>query len=79
MMATQVYSVWAIPPLDVAATLGNLMAGLRLEFGGLHFEPHITVVGAIRLTEAQNKLRSAWEGFKAYNGTVDRCTSLQVA
>ncbi|XP_015958104.1 cyclic phosphodiesterase [Arachis duranensis] len=77
MMATQVYSVWAIPPPDVAARLGNLMAGLRSEFGGPHFEPHITVVGAIRLTadEAQNKLRSACEGFKAYDVTVDRVAS----
>ncbi|KAI4295338.1 hypothetical protein L6164_035393 [Bauhinia variegata] len=69
-----VYSVWAIPPEDVGARVKKLMSGLRSEFGGPEFEPHITVVGAISLTadDALNKFRSACEGLKAYNATVDR-------
>lgn len=69
-----VYSVWAIPPDDVAARLKKLMEGLRAEFGGPQFEPHITVVGAISLTadDAVAKFRSACEGLKAYTATVER-------
>ncbi|KAF5752792.1 putative Cyclic phosphodiesterase [Tripterygium wilfordii] len=69
-----VYSVWAIPPEEVTARLKKLMDGLRSEFGGPGFEPHITVVGAINLTpdDAITKFRSACEGLKAYDATVDR-------
>lgn len=68
------YSVWALPPDDVAARLKKLMDGLRSDFGGPHFEPHITVVGAISLTpdEALRRFRSACEGLKAYAASVDR-------
>ncbi|GFY87118.1 hypothetical protein Acr_05g0007570 [Actinidia rufa] len=45
------YLVWAIPPEDVRERLKRLMSGLRSEFDGPKFEPHITVVGAISLTE----------------------------
>ncbi|KAG7034670.1 Cyclic phosphodiesterase, partial [Cucurbita argyrosperma subsp. argyrosperma] len=71
-----VYSVWALPPEDVTARIRTLMNSLRSEFGGPQFEPHITVVGAIRLTldDALNKFRSACEGLKAYQATVD-CVS----
>ncbi|XP_050105748.1 cyclic phosphodiesterase-like [Malus sylvestris] len=69
-----VYSVWALPPDDVAPRLKKLMQGLRAEFGGPQFEPHITVVGAISLTldDALAKFRSASEGLKAYDAKVDR-------
>ncbi|KAE7996334.1 hypothetical protein FH972_001065 [Carpinus fangiana] len=69
-----VYSVWALPPDDVAARLKKLMESLRSEFGGPHFEPHITVVGAISLTpdDALRRFRSACEGVKAYAASVDR-------
>ncbi|XP_041024678.1 cyclic phosphodiesterase-like [Juglans microcarpa x Juglans regia] len=68
------YSVWAVPPDDVAARLKKLMEGLRSEFGGPQFEPHITVVGAISLTpdDALSRFRSACDGLKAYTATVDR-------
>ncbi|PON54648.1 2',3'-cyclic-nucleotide 3'-phosphodiesterase [Parasponia andersonii] len=70
----EVYSVWALPPDEVGARLKKLMEGLRDEFGGAQFEPHITVVGAISSTadDALNKFRSACEGLKAYNASVDR-------
>ncbi|MFS7952857.1 putative cyclic phosphodiesterase, 2',3'-cyclic-nucleotide 3'-phosphodiesterase [Helianthus anomalus] len=47
----------------------KLMIGLRSEFHGPEFEPHMTVVGAITLTEndACDKLKKACEGLKAYN------------
>ncbi|GMY37724.1 cyclic phosphodiesterase-like isoform X1 [Fagus crenata] len=69
-----VYSVWAIPPEDVAVRLKKLMESLGSEFNGPQFEPHITVVGAISLTpeDAIDKFRSACEGLKAYTATVDR-------
>ncbi|KAJ6770039.1 CYCLIC PHOSPHODIESTERASE-LIKE [Salix purpurea] len=62
------YSVWAIPPEDVGARLKRLMAGLTSEFGGPQFEPHVTVVGAISLTEqdALEKFNSACDGLQAY-------------
>ncbi|KAJ6751397.1 hypothetical protein OIU85_001883 [Salix viminalis] len=69
------YSVWAIPPEDVRERLKKLMGGLRSEFGGPEiFQPHITVVGAISLTEqdALEKFRSACEGLKAYQVKTDR-------
>ncbi|CAN1847303.1 Cyclic phosphodiesterase [Linum perenne] len=69
-----VYSVWAAPPDDVRDRLKKLMDGLRSEFGGPEFQPHVTVVGAVSLTEqdALNKFKSACEGVKAYTATVDR-------
>ena len=70
----ELYSLWALPPEDVATKIISLMSSLRSEFGGPEFEPHITVVGAIRLTpqDALNKFRSACEGVKAYQATVDQ-------
>ncbi|XP_065877554.1 cyclic phosphodiesterase-like [Euphorbia lathyris] len=69
-----VYSVWAVPPEDVAQRITKLMEGLRSEFGGPQFQPHVTVVGAISLTEqhALDKFRSSCNGVKAYTATVDR-------
>ncbi|XP_076888183.1 cyclic phosphodiesterase-like [Bidens hawaiensis] len=69
-----IYSVWALPPDHVSERVKKLMSGLRSEFGGPQFEPHVTVVGAISLTEddAREKLKKACEGLKAYNATVDK-------
>ncbi|KAF8029400.1 hypothetical protein BT93_E1950 [Corymbia citriodora subsp. variegata] len=69
-----VYSVRALPPDDLAPRLRTVMDGLRSEFGGPKFEPHVTVVGAIALTEddAVGKFRAACEGLRAYTATVDR-------
>lgn len=69
-----VYSVWALPPDDVTERLKKLMVGLRSEFGGPEFEPHVTAVGAISLTEddARYKLKKACEGLKSYNATVEK-------
>ncbi|CAN1847295.1 Cyclic phosphodiesterase [Linum perenne] len=53
------------------------MDGLRSEFGGPEFQPHVTVVGAVSLTEqdALNKFKSACEGVKAYTATVVEASS----
>ncbi|XP_052183962.1 cyclic phosphodiesterase [Diospyros lotus] len=70
----RVYSVWALPPEDVTKRLKKLMEGLRSEFGGPKFEPHVTVVGAIALTEddALSKFRAACHGLKAYPAAVEK-------
>ncbi|KAL2457593.1 Cyclic phosphodiesterase [Abeliophyllum distichum] len=69
-----VYSVWALPPEDVRSRLKKLMNDLRSEFDGPEFEPHVTVVGAISLTEseARRKFNKACDGLKAYNATVEK-------
>lgn len=69
-----VYSVWALPPEDVRPRLKKLMEGLRSEYGGPEFEPHVTVVGAISLTESEalDTFKMACEGCKAYNASVDK-------
>ncbi|XP_062096517.1 cyclic phosphodiesterase-like isoform X2 [Humulus lupulus] len=74
LVEKEAYSVWAIPPDEVVTRLKKLMEGLRAEFGGPQFEPHATVVKAISLTpeDALNKFRSACEGLKAFNATIDR-------
>ncbi|KAK4743702.1 hypothetical protein SAY87_010014 [Trapa incisa] len=69
------YSVWALPPeAEVAPRLRELMGALKSTFGGPRFEPHVTVVGLIELTEeeAVKRLRAACDGLKAYTATVDR-------
>ncbi|KAI4370997.1 hypothetical protein MLD38_019278 [Melastoma candidum] len=67
------YSVWAVPPEDVSQRLRCLMAGLRAEFGGPEFDPHITVVGLVSLTEedALSRFRAACEGLKEYEAVVE--------
>lgn len=74
VQAKYVYSVWAIPSEDVGSRVKKLMGGLRSEFGGPQFEPHVTAVGAISLTpdDALQKFRSACDGLKAYSATVER-------
>lgn len=69
-----VYSVWAFPPEELTPRLKKLMDGLRSEFGGPQFEPHVTVVGAISLTEseARDKFNQACEGLKAYSASVEK-------
>ncbi|KAL8103511.1 cyclic phosphodiesterase-like isoform X1 [Apium graveolens] len=69
-----VYSVWALPQQDLIRRLKSLMGGLRSEFGGPEFEPHVTAVGAISLTEseARDKFAKACHGLKAYNASVEK-------
>ncbi|KAL6838561.1 hypothetical protein ACP4OV_031617 [Aristida adscensionis] len=57
----EVYSVWALPPEPVRDRLRRVMAGLRAAHGGPAFEPHATVVGAVRLrrSAAVEMLRAA--------------------
>ncbi|CAN4091885.1 unnamed protein product [Withania somnifera] len=73
---TEVYSVWGLPSEDVSNRIKKLMNGLRLEFGGPQFEPHVTIVGAIRLSEeeARDKFRKgSQEGVKVvYTGVVEK-------
>ncbi|VFQ58823.1 unnamed protein product [Cuscuta campestris] len=68
------YSVWGLPPPDVSERIKKLMEGIRSEFGGPRFEPHVTVVGDIRLTEseARDKFRQACEGLQAYGAAVSK-------
>ncbi|KAL3520131.1 hypothetical protein ACH5RR_018280 [Cinchona calisaya] len=69
-----VYSVWGLPPGDLRPRLKKLMESLRTEFNGPEFEPHVTVVGAISLTEseARFKFNKACQGLKAYNANVEK-------
>ncbi|KZV55133.1 cyclic phosphodiesterase-like [Dorcoceras hygrometricum] len=69
-----VYSVWALPPEEVRPRLKKLMEGLRSEFGGPQFEPHLTVVGAISLSEseARDRFTKACERVEAYDARVER-------
>lgn len=69
-----VYSVWALPQQDLIPRFKSLMSDLRSEFGGPEFEPHVTAVGAISLTEseARDKFAKACQGLKAYNATVEK-------
>ncbi|KAL3851424.1 hypothetical protein ACJIZ3_013306 [Penstemon smallii] len=69
-----VYSVWGIPQEELTPRLKKLMEGLRSEFGGPQFEPHVTVVGAISLTEeeARDRFNKACENLKAYSATVEK-------
>nr|XP_034900342.1 cyclic phosphodiesterase-like isoform X2 [Populus alba] len=71
------YSVWALPPEVVGERLKKLMGALRSEFGGPEIPPHLTVVGAMSLTEedALKKFRSACEGLKAYHAKADLVVS----
>ncbi|XP_044461225.1 cyclic phosphodiesterase-like [Mangifera indica] len=68
------YSVWAAPPEDVIPRMKKLMEGLRSEFGGPQFEPHMTLVGLVSLTkdDALAKFKEACDGVKAYTCGVDR-------
>ncbi|KAK9132308.1 hypothetical protein Scep_011836 [Stephania cephalantha] len=61
-----VYSVWAMPTNAARERLKRVMEALRSEFGGPEFDPHITLVGAIKLTESEalDKFRSACEDLK---------------
>ncbi|EPS61040.1 hypothetical protein M569_13761, partial [Genlisea aurea] len=72
-----VYSVWAFPPADVSARLKKLMQGLRSEFGGPTFDPHVTVVGAITLTETEalDLFNRASAGLKPYTAAVEGVSS----
>lgn len=73
----EMYAVWAVPEDDVEDRLGRLMEGLRSEFGGPPFDPHLTLVGPHKLTanEAKGMFKAACEGFKAYPATVDKVSA----
>lgn len=66
------FSVWAIPPDDLRNKLKTLMTTLRSEFGGAEFEPHVTVVRALRLraADALRRLRSAVSSLNYYSARV---------
>ncbi|TVU20586.1 hypothetical protein EJB05_36800, partial [Eragrostis curvula] len=68
----EVYSVWALPPEPVRGRLRSIMEGLRAAHGGPAFEPHATVVGAIRLRRSQaiEMLRAAGAGVSPYTARV---------
>ncbi|KAG7546975.1 Cyclic phosphodiesterase [Arabidopsis suecica] len=71
------YAVWAVPEDDLEDRLQRLMEGLRSEFGGPPFDPHLTLVGPFKLTasEAKQMFKAACEGFKAYPATVDQVSA----
>lgn len=68
----EAFSVWALPPEPVRGRLRGLMAGLRTVHGGPVFEPHLTVVGAVRLrrSAAVEALRAAAAGVRPYTARV---------
>ncbi|GAB4827129.1 hypothetical protein Ancab_034017 [Ancistrocladus abbreviatus] len=76
MAEKQEYSIWALPPEDVLDRVKKLMAPLQAEFGGPEFEPHITFIGAIWLTEEEvhRKFKAACEGIKPINVTSEALT-----
>ncbi|XP_010449443.1 PREDICTED: cyclic phosphodiesterase-like [Camelina sativa] len=73
------YSVWAVPEGEVDDRFRRVMEGLRSEFGGPLFDPHLTLVGPLpyKLTasEAKRMFKAACEGFKAYPATVDQVSA----
>ncbi|KAL6212785.1 hypothetical protein ACLB2K_018002 [Fragaria x ananassa] len=84
------YSVWAIPPDDVSLRMKKVMEGLRSEFGGPEIEPHITIVGSVRMknVDVLDKFRSlqscVTSGYKAKVNQVEntsfyyQCVSLVI-
>ncbi|CAN4105688.1 unnamed protein product [Withania somnifera] len=74
VLEKHVYSVWALPKEDVRVRVKKLMEGLRSEFGGPQFEPHVTIVGSIRLTEAEarDSFKKACQMVKPYSATVEK-------
>ncbi|XP_062231894.1 cyclic phosphodiesterase-like [Phragmites australis] len=68
----EVYSVWALPPESVRDRLRRIMEVLRAAHGGPAFEPHATVVGAIRLRRSQaiEMVRAAAAGVRPYTARV---------
>ncbi|KAL6861245.1 hypothetical protein ACP4OV_016945 [Aristida adscensionis] len=68
----ETYSMWALPPEPARGRLRRLMAGLRAAHGGLAFEPHVTVVGPVRLrrSAAVEALRAAAAAVRPYAARV---------
>ncbi|VYS63196.1 unnamed protein product [Arabidopsis thaliana] len=73
------YAIWAVPEDDMEDRLQRLMEGLRSEFGGPAFDPHLTLVGPfpykLTASEAKRMFKSACEGFKVYPATVDQVSA----
>ncbi|XP_004289556.1 PREDICTED: uncharacterized protein LOC101295378 [Fragaria vesca subsp. vesca] len=68
------YSIWAIPTAEVSLRIKKVMEGLKTEFGGPEIEPHIPVVGSIRMTDEDvlDKFRSLCsKNFHAYQAKVN--------
>eukprot|EP00249_Psilotum_nudum_P005008 c18501_g1_i1 orf=85-681(+) len=55
------FSVWAMPPPAHHPRIKQAMEMLRKRFGGPEFEPHLTVVGAqkLSLAQASDRLQNA--------------------
>ncbi|KAK9714493.1 hypothetical protein RND81_06G098600 [Saponaria officinalis] len=66
---TEVYSVWGLPTEEVRNRVKNVMQTLANEFNGPEFEPHVTLVGAIKLTplDALSKFKSSCVDLKPYD------------
>ncbi|XP_074272399.1 cyclic phosphodiesterase-like [Silene latifolia] len=62
----QVFSVWGLPTEEVRERVKKVMKTLAAEFNGPEFEPHVTIVRAIKLTQedAINKFNSACTDLK---------------
>lgn len=43
------YSIWIIPPTPVKSTLSEVIKNLAEEFNGPVFEPHMTILGNIKI------------------------------
>ncbi|KAH9293011.1 hypothetical protein KI387_041798, partial [Taxus chinensis] len=48
-----VFSVWAMPSPQDRRGFQEVMNTLKIEFGGPSFDPHVTVVGATRMSKAE--------------------------
>ncbi|KAK9714492.1 hypothetical protein RND81_06G098600 [Saponaria officinalis] len=66
---TEAYSVWGLPTEEVRNKVKNVMQTLANEFNGPEFEPHVTLVGAIKLTpdDALSMFKSACVDLKSYD------------
>ncbi|KAI4976313.1 hypothetical protein ZWY2020_049920 [Hordeum vulgare] len=73
----EMYSMWALLPEPVRRRLLGLMAGLRTAHGGAAFEPHATVLGAMRLrrSAAVEALRAAAAGLRPSAATASTSSS----
>lgn len=52
-MYSKGYTLWLIPIGEAYAKLSNLIKGLAEEYNGPIFEPHVTLLGDIEITEEE--------------------------
>ncbi|KAL8130422.1 hypothetical protein V2J09_019577 [Rumex salicifolius] len=71
------FAILGLPSDHEMHRIEKLMKGLRKDFGGPEFEPHLTVVGLTVLTQddAVKRFRSAVDGMKAYPAKVEAVAS----